>query len=899
MPNSLFGIGFATQKDTLFKYLEKAPKADWEIVWHDGIERTALQNGDILKITAENGDSKEYYIKVWGYRPSHNAALSAITWPDIPNDLRGLFGWKGDTIPGFSSSVYNYKISIPAESDGIPALVAKTQQLNSKIKVDRATSFSGSVEQRTISFTVTAEDGITQRIYDVVIEKEKSFENTQPYIAEPFLSELVFREQFGNGFIEICNPGNQPLDLSDYMMYFGYDNNPANAAANYSGEANWGIRYRKYIPGYKWVDEMNWAMAPGRVEKDVNVNSIVYPGDVFVMGHITRTNTSGYPWWASEACDIDFGHLPGETYSNASSAASMWYNTNFHIFKILNDSIKLGLKPANDPNDFELIETWGGGDGRPWVVGGYTPGNQITSWIRKPEFHKGVTEYKGSFGTNADDSQWLMVDRAYFTKLGMGYPANILAITSDLGQHFMHEVTSYKSTVTSTVYKVSPGYSMNESIRGMKTGTTVGEFLTNIIKADDNQTLLVKNVNDGSELTGDALLSLNDTLIVLSADSVNTSKYILNVGQGLSSDAVLTSNKYEIIIDVQPVSGDEYIPGIGSISGFEYGTQLKTVLANIQKPRGATLSVIDDEGAYVPIRILNFDTTYVMATVNHNIFIEVVAEDGLTKIVYQLKPDVSQNTAFVLSDVYFVSQKDLLIDLVPRGSSVTSLLKNLIPSLGASIKLVDKLGHERTVGQIVQDDKIVVTSPNGMVTTVYYLSLLHDEYLKSSDYLAYILSNVYVVDQEAYTVNEVSGTETIAEFYSRIRTAKGATAVVVDKDGMGKTSGSISGSDMVKVTSADGKMVVMYKFGPLVSAPTVKANNIQLYPNPTTGKISISGVTLGNRIQVFNLVGSSIRDLRVTSSIESISLDKEPAGIYMIVVTENSRTLGHFKVIKK
>jgi len=35
------------------KYLETAPKAEWEIVWVDGNERTDLLNGDLLKIKAE------------------------------------------------------------------------------------------------------------------------------------------------------------------------------------------------------------------------------------------------------------------------------------------------------------------------------------------------------------------------------------------------------------------------------------------------------------------------------------------------------------------------------------------------------------------------------------------------------------------------------------------------------------------------------------------------------------------------------------------------------------------------------------------------------------------------------------------------------------------------------
>lgn len=888
--NDLFGIAYATRVDTLLKYLEKAPKASWEIDWVDNTPRTDVKNGDILKVTAENGDVKEYYIKVDGYRYNHNADLASITWPDIPAYLKGILGWEGDTIPGFTSSVYNYKIEIPAESDAVPALIAKPQALNSTIKVTRASSLQGNAEQRTITFTVTAQDGYTTKDYKVVIQKEKLPTDVQPFHADPFLSELVMRDQWANGFIEIANPGNQLLDLSDYMFSFTGTADPSAVITQNSGVDDWMERYVKYVPGYKWLNQSNWAVNPGYLEQDSNVDPFVYPGDVFVMGEINSTGTSGYPWFASEACDIIFNtqYNPWGEEVGSNTPAEQWFNGNFYIFKILNDSIKNGLKAANDPADFELIEVFGMGGGDA-VVGGVAM-EQTSSYQRKPQYYKGKTNFQESFGTTPEDSEWIVKTRSWWNAHDVWWSNDILYDAIDLGQHFMYEVTSYKSTITSTMYLVSEGYSMNETIKGVKTGTTAATFMANLIKADEGQTLKVHSMANGMELSGADMVSMNDTLVVLSADSTNISKYILDVTEdGLSSDAVLTSSKYTIAVDGET----------GTIAGFEYGTAVKTVWANITVPAGAHLTVIEGDGAYVPMKQLNFDSTYVNVTVNDNIYFEVLAEDGITKIVYQLIPDATDNDAFLTSIVYEVVQKDVLIKFVPRGTTVSTLLSNLIPSAGATMKLVDRMGHERTNGNIADDDKVVVTSPNGLNTTVYFLAMLAEEYIQTTTYLAYILSNVYMVDQETNTVNEVSGDVTIAEFYSRITSAMGATAVVVDKDGTEKTSGNISGSDKVKVTSADGKIVVMYTFGPMVSARSVQTSDIHLYPNPTTGKINISGVASGNRIQVFNSMGSAIRDVKVGGSIETISLDSESAGMYMIVVSDNKQMLSRFKAIKK
>ncbi len=913
----LFGIPYATRADSLLERLEKAPNATWSFDYVDGVERPDLKNGDKLVVTAENGDVKEYYIQMRPYDPNHNAYLSAITWPDIPSFYRDIFGWMGDTIPNFNATTYNYRVQVPFDVDGIPALVAKTQNLNAKVDVSRATTLAGTVDQRTVKYTVTAEDDSVVNTYNIELIKEKDFSKIQPYEAEPFLSEFVFWDQWDNGFAEIMNPGNQPLDLSNYMIAMNWINSPADMISSSGAPENWGDRYTKYVPGYKWVDEATWAISPATLVQDLNVNPIVQPGDVFALGDI-RTEGSAHPDWLPDyvwpvpaQLDVQFNNLNdqihnpwGEPIAKDKSPVRQWSNSEWYLFKILNDSIKLGLKPATDPNDFELIEVWGMGESTDWVIGGKTV-PMISNWIRKPEIYKGNPEYKGSFGTTPEDAEWTYTDRPYWQARNAGWPMEILNIGNDVGQHFMYTPTHYMSTVTSVVYKVSDGYSMNEEIRGVRTGQTVADLFSNVVKANENQVLKVKSTADGIELAMDALLNMNDTLVVLSADSTNTTKYRLDVTEaGLNSDAVLESSKYDIEITQQPsaVIEDNNAAEMGkaTISGFEYGTQINTLLANITVPSGASLTVIDGEGAYVPLTMLNFDTSYVSVTVNHNTYFEVVAEDGITSILYQLQPQASESSAFLTSDVYSVDQRDLLIEYVPRGTSVNAFLSNVVPSVGASIKIVDKSGLERVDGQIYQDDKVVVTSPNGEVKTVYYLSMLRTAYIQSTTYLAYVTSNVYTVDQVNMTIEGgLSGDTELSTFYSRITPATGATAVVTDANGVEKNSGTLAAGDMVKVTSADGMVEVMYEISFAVSAKLNNALNFQLYPNPTSGKVNISGVKAGERIRVFNSMGANVSDIKVQSNLETISLDNQPAGMYMIVISDQDQTLGKYKVMKR
>ncbi|MEX2428146.1 MAG: hypothetical protein WD577_07865, partial [Bacteroidales bacterium] len=158
-------VKFGMRVDTLFKYLEKASNASWEIERVDGTERPDLKEGDILKVTAQDGTVKNYVLDVATKpEPSHNAMLSAITWPEAPAFLRASPQWNDDTIPNFRSGIFTYELKVPYGATSVPALSVIPEDLNAQISVNRATVLAGPLEDRTTTFTVTAEDDTTVNV---------------------------------------------------------------------------------------------------------------------------------------------------------------------------------------------------------------------------------------------------------------------------------------------------------------------------------------------------------------------------------------------------------------------------------------------------------------------------------------------------------------------------------------------------------------------------------------------------------------------------------------------------------------------------------------------------------------------------------------------------------------
>ena len=216
------------------------------------------------------------------------------------------------------------------------------------------------------------------------------------------------------------------------------------------------------------------------------------------------------------------------------------------------------------------------------------------------------------------------------------------------------------------------------------------------------------------------------------------------------------------------------------------------------------------------------------------------------------------------------------------------------------MKLVDKYGLERTTGQFAVDDKVVVTSPNGQVHITYHISVLREQYLPEANYLAYILSLKYNVDQVTYSVTgPVKGTS-VSDFHSNIRTAPGATAMVMDENGNQKAEGSLAQGDYVKVVSADGKVTVAYAIDfDITSVQITDGLAIDVYPNPTNGLVYVKGAKNGSQILVYNVIGSVVHQLEVDNNIETLNIRNQPAGIYLVVVKKNTDVLVRHKVIKQ
>ena len=737
--DSILNIRNQLRIDTLMTYIEIPPNATSEIIFIDGnSDRIDLKDGDLLRVTSENKEVvKDYYLQVEDYDLSDNTALASITWPDY--DVDDFFEWtylRQDTLPQFTPGKYVYKLTLPGDYVNVPALFATTADLNSKLVIDRATNLSGTAEERTTTFTVTSESDTLQAVYSVVFELDLGAA-IQLTDADPFISENLGQKHLFDTYVELFNPNNgtESLDMSRYMLVLtSVTSDEFSAISGYTPESPVAVNNQKfYIPGYKFnfnkgagEDDLSaWGWKDGiigGVTPDANVNADVAPGDVFVVGNwdvtsTTESATGGVP--TVDVADVNLQDNPD--YLNVGSGVGVTaftWNSTYYLYEILNDSILQGTKGIWDSSDdYRLIDAISLANGTVVAGHGWYP---QTVQVRKPYIQKGNTSIgeDGAYHADVDTSEFLNYSRRGNSDLN--YKVSPADMGQFLGYHVMDPITFHMSTVSSNVYKVDLGYEGDLSIKGEMSNVTVAQFIGNLNKADSGQVITVEH---NSEVQADdAIVATGDVAVVLSADSVNTTRYTIEAAP-LNNDVSLTAvGDLGIVVDIEELT----------VSGFSYDNNIADVLAGVACHELSLINVIDANDNLVSLLTRSLDTSLVepiVATkVFNGLYFEVVAEDG-TIAKYELVAEASSSDAYLTSNVFTVNQDEAnkSISGVLGGYSVSTFLDLLTASGKATLELRDKTGAPRAYGAIQIDDYVAVVSEDGMYTAKYAINFYSED----------------------------------------------------------------------------------------------------------------------------------------------------------------------------
>lgn len=245
--------------------------------------------------------------------------------------------------------------------------------------------------------------------------------------------------------LEISAPGNQAINLSDYMIVT-YSWNGTGKTLEDMITNSWDVhsrRYVRYVPGYDYAatNPTEFGNNPGIIQPDSEVDSMLQPGEGFVLARAWSWGATENEQIAAEA-DVIWARndlsVSGKVLLNEGDSAYDndngitpwlgWPPDGCHaIYKILNDSIKKGLKGlGKDPSDYQLVDIMGYvDDNSPWdPAGTELSGQEGHRLVRKSAYYMGDTGQgtNGSWGTSDANSEWeyenLANDDALVANLG-------------------------------------------------------------------------------------------------------------------------------------------------------------------------------------------------------------------------------------------------------------------------------------------------------------------------------------------------------------------------------------------------------------------------------------------------------------------------------------------------
>ncbi len=712
--DTIINVPFATRTDSLLLYLDKPAKATFDIVFVDGKNRIDLMLGDILKVTSENRATvKEYFIKVNEHEVGQNALLSSVTWPDIDKMLYPRWN-VGDTLPEFDPLKTEYFVELRSDAKKIPAFQFKTQDLKARTEVKSAVSINGNLEQRTTSVKVYAESDTTTLTYNFRFVKQRA--PVQPNNAEPFISELLKNINTQGYAVEIYNPGTEELDLSQYMYVRGNSGQTwqqavatliaTNNAGAYASGNQLKIYKTHYSPSKRWAADGSleaWSATPteenpfigqGFLKDDNQTDPWVDGQDVWIAGigmgtgdtHVKIRQESDFLFRGNEA--------EGNMYAWDSTLilhreTPVWTYNNTFLLKILNDSIIYGTKVVTDPADYELIDRFDAiGDS----VGGENLSGNL-SIVRKPSVSKGNVDPFGGGTETAESSEWIV---------RKGH------LVDNLGIHVMDPITNFVSTVTSLKLIVTPGYrGADLTITGNIADYTPTTIALVLDKGDMSQTFEFKRGE--VVLTAEQSLIDGDVLTVTSGDGRAQTMYTL-VNQPLNSSTSLTAKAGSGLT----VSGTK-------VGGVTFGMTLTHVVANLEVANTSILNVLDASGALQPLVMHDLEGMIKSVMVSKNVKLQVVAENG-DMAIYSFDFGFDSSIAILGSNILEINQDKRQVMELPINSTVPSFLSMVFANEGATVRVLDRAGFERTVGFMNVDDQIEVTAADGVAKAIYGLS---------------------------------------------------------------------------------------------------------------------------------------------------------------------------------
>ena len=730
-----------------------------------------------------------------------------------------------------------------------------------------------------------------------------------PVSVGPVITDLLHMRVYNERAIEISNPGSQPLDLSNYMIVAGTGSNSADLITGNSVLYN--DRFLRYVPGYTYQTEALWASSPNTLVREEVVNPVIEPGGSFVLARVRNA-----AWFGADYANHYDVLITNEGYGTVDEVATntkayylpvgvtnyvtywLYSSGQLCLYKIKNDSIKAGLKPVTDPDDFELVDMIGNWNGSKWAPGGVEiPWNEHRM-ERKSQYWKGnpLSGSTGSFGTSEEESEWIVTQidwtsaAAAMTSGAIGYhyfdpiPDSVCIDppTADAGAD--GEMSASDATYT---IEAAGGASVTNNLALEWTTSGTGTFTDpNILLAEytpstadieaGSVTLSLEAMGSGScpSATDSMILTITPQIDPLITDLLHMRVYneraieISNPGstpldlRDYMIVAGTASSSAELIAGNSVLYNDRftrYVPG------YTYQTEaLWASSPNTLVREDVVNPVIEPGGSFVLARVRNaawfgadFANHYDVLITNEGY--GTVDEEATNTKAYYLPSGVTNYVTY-----WLYSSGQLCLYKIKNDSIKAGLKPVTDPN---DFELIDMLG----------DWTGAKWAPGGVeIPWNEHRMERKSQYWKGNPLPGSTGSFGTTEEESEWNVTQIDWTSA-----ETIMTSGAIGYHYFDSIQDSVYMSNYSGSD--NTTSIDQFSI----------------DEINIYPNPSSDRIFIKGAGINSHIVIKNISGQTVKLIEYEEIVYgSVSLGELPPGIYLIYAVSRNSYSRPVKLIK-
>ena len=680
--------------------------------------------------------------------------------------------------------------------------------------------------------------------------------------ADPIITQIIQGYQTKHcQAIEISAPGKQAVNLSDYMIVNLY-NNEAGKTINDMISWAWASydkRYRHIVPGYDYsaTNENEFNNNPGIIQPDGEVDSMLQPGDAFVLARAWGYNTSQNQGVATNA-DIIWAReynfdTDGKVLLNEGDGAyDNWRgivpwvgwppSTAVGIFKILNDSIKQGKKAlGKDSADYQLIDIMGYvNNDEAWAPTGVAfEGETGHGLWRKPEIHEGNTSqgFAGSWGNNPAESEWVYQkvdnDNALLDGLGSHHfaiddnepptPPTNLSSSNQIGTGFVLSWNPSEDNIEVVAYDIYKNGSLIKTVTNNTVnidGLSLGNTYNFTIKAKDaagnvsveSQTLTITTIDTEAPTVPVNLIQLKIT-----DSSCTLFWYASNDNIGVTGYDVLKDGTLDTSITETSVT----INGLANGTVYHFTVRAKDDAGNVSgESLPLTITTLDTEAPTAPVNLVSSnvtDSSCILSWNGSNDNIGVTGYDVLKDGTLDTSiTDTSVTIHGLASDTVYhftVRAKDDAGNVSGESLPLTiTTLDTEAPTAPVNLVSSNVTDSSCTLSWNASNDNIGVTG----------YDVLKDGTLDTS------------ITDTSVTIHGLAG-DTVYHFTVRA------------KDDAGNLSEESAAITVETDESETSSSIMAYE--------NEGSNQIQIYPNPAKDKLIVENIHEQNKIIIYNMEG--------------------------------------------